>query len=152
MKFLNDENNSILIHVQFNDLIYKFRVIILDVYGGNLNGSLFIKELNYKVRKASTSTKTTDDVYATVGFNEIHQAENFINASRTWFFKYLMEVHKAGTHYRFGKYFPWMGECINPRTGLKGYESEWTNEDFYTYFNITKEEQEIIEKTMEKYK
>jgi hypothetical protein len=45
-----------------------------------------------------------------------------------------------------------MGDCINPRTGLKGYESEWTDEDFYTYFNITKEEQELIEKTMEKYK
>lgn len=52
----------------------------------------------------------------------------------------------------YQQFLPWMGDCINPRTGLKGYESEWTNEDFYTYFNITKEEQELIEKTMEKYK
>lgn len=47
---------------------------------------------------------------------------------------------------------PWMGECINPRTGLKGYESEWTDEDLFNYFNITKEEQQLIEETMEKYK
>lgn len=47
---------------------------------------------------------------------------------------------------------PWMGDCINPRTGLKGYESEWTDEDFYEYFGITEEEQQLIEETMEKYK
>ena len=46
---------------------------------------------------------------------------------------------------------PWLGDSINPRTGLKGYESEWTDEDFYTFFNITPEEQKVIEKTMEKY-
>ena len=47
---------------------------------------------------------------------------------------------------------PWFGDIVNPRTGLKGYESEWTDEDFVLYFNITPEEQEIIKKTMEKYK
>ncbi len=43
-------------------------------------------------------------------------------------------------------------ECRNPRTGKKGYESEWTNEDFYKYFGITEDEQKVIEETMEKYK
>ena len=47
---------------------------------------------------------------------------------------------------------PWMGDSINPRTGLKGYESEWTDEDFCQFFNITPDEQKIIEDTMAKYK
>ena len=45
-----------------------------------------------------------------------------------------------------------MGDAINPRTGLKGYLSDWTDEDFYQYFNITSEEQKIIEDTMAQYK
>ena len=44
-----------------------------------------------------------------------------------------------------------MGDAINPRTGKKGYESEWTDDDFVRYFNITPEEYNIINKTMEKY-
>ena len=45
-----------------------------------------------------------------------------------------------------------MGDYINPRTGLKGYEGEWTNEDFYQFFEITEEEQKYIEETMSQFK
>ena len=47
---------------------------------------------------------------------------------------------------------PWLGDAINPRTGLKGYTSEWTDDDLYKLFNITPDEQKVIEETMEKYK
>ena len=60
--------------------------------------------------------------------------------------------HRAGAHYYFGKYFPWMGDAINPRTGLKGYQGEWTDDDLALYFNITPEEQKTIEETIDKYK
>ena len=60
--------------------------------------------------------------------------------------------HRAGAHYYYGKYFPWLGDAINPRTGKKGYEGEWTNEDLYKLFEISSEEQKVIEETMEKYK
>jgi hypothetical protein len=46
----------------------------------------------------------------------------------------------------------WLGDAINPRTGLKGYEGEWTDEDLYKFFNITPDERKIIEETMAKYK
>ena len=49
-------------------------------------------------------------------------------------------------------HLPFLGDVINPRTSLKGYTSEWTDDDLALYFNITPEEQEEIEKTMEKYK
>ena len=47
--------------------------------------------------------------------------------------------------------FPWLGDSINPRTGLKGYQGEWTDADLYQFFNITPEEQKTIEDTMAKY-
>ena len=47
---------------------------------------------------------------------------------------------------------PFLGDVINPRTGLKGYTGEWTDDDLALYFNITKDEQKIIEETIEKYK
>ena len=42
-------------------------------------------------------------------------------------------------------HLPFMGNAINPRTGKKGYESEWTDDDFVRYFNINEDEQKIIE-------
>jgi len=49
------------------------------------------------------------------------------------------------------KLCPWMGDAVNPRTGLKGYLGEWTNEDFYRYFELTDDEIKIVEDTMKKY-
>ena len=48
-------------------------------------------------------------------------------------------------------FLPWLGDAINPRTGLKGYTGEWTDEDLVLYFGITPEEQKTIEKTIAKY-
>lgn len=33
-----------------------------------------------------------------------------------------------------------MGNAIHPRTGKKGYLSEWTDEDFNKFFDLTDEE------------
>ena len=65
--------------------------------------------------------------------------------------KFLRFLERNSLHI-YLQMFPWLGNSINPRTGLKGYESEWTDQDFYTFFNITPEEQKVIEETMEKYK
>ena len=65
--------------------------------------------------------------------------------------KFLRFLERNSLHI-YLQMFPWLGNSINPRTGLKGYESEWTDQDFYKFFNITPAEQKIIEETMEKYK
>ena len=65
--------------------------------------------------------------------------------------KFLRFLERNSLHI-YLQMFPWLGNSINPRTGLKGYESEWTDQDFYTFFNITEDEQKIIEDTMTKYK
>lgn len=85
-----------------------------------------------------------------ISFKSYPEAKNFEDSTKTFFMHWLNIKCRLDVH--FVDLLPWMGDCINPRTGLKGYKSEWTNEDFYKYFSITKEEQKIIEKTMEKYK
>lgn len=85
-----------------------------------------------------------------IQFNSKIEAEHFYNSCNTTFFKFVFKTIMVDVHVH-PEFLPWMGEAINPRTRLKGYESEWTNEDFYTFFNITPDEQHIIEETMKKY-
>ena len=68
----------------------------------------------------------------------------------TWFYKWLDTTEWNGSEN--SAEVPFLGDAINPRTGLKGYTGEWTDEDLVLYFNITPEEQKVIEETMEKYK
>ena len=62
---------------------------------------------------------------------------------------FYMTLMGGNTEYEL---LPWLGDAINPRTNLKGYIGEWTDEDLMLYFGITPEEQKVIEETMEKYK
>ena len=96
-------------------------------------------------------SKTTKEITQSIKFNSELEATNFIKQFNTNFVKYnqldiLNSVQVAPEK------IIWMGDSINPRTGKKGYEGEWTDSDFYTFFNITPDEQKIIESTMEKYK
>ena len=95
-------------------------------------------------------SKQTDEIPYSIKFETENNAINFVSSYNCNFPRFF--THSTLTDANFHPYnILWMENCINPRTGLKGYESEWTDEDFYTYFNITKEEQELIEKTIEKY-
>ena len=77
-------------------------------------------------------------------FNTVEEAENFISTCNTQFFQTWVYLMHTSSRYILGEY-PWMGNEINPRTGLKGYQSEWTDEDFYKFFNLTEDEIKIIE-------
>ena len=85
-----------------------------------------------------------------VKFASTNEALNFVNSTKTNFIRtltWLSNDVESNSDY----IIPWMGDSVNPRTGLKGYESEWTDEDFYQFFNITDAEKKIIEDTMAKY-
>lgn len=86
----------------------------------------------------------------TVNFKSSEEANNFIATCRIEFMTFWGIMTKNDMHPQF-KFIPFMGDAINPRTGLRGYLSTWTDEDFYQYFNITKAEQKIIEDTLAKY-
>ena len=96
-------------------------------------------------------TKTTPYITSSIKFNSEIEAENFINQFDTLFGKYITNLLLIDVNVTPIQVL-WLGDAINPRTGLKGYISEWTDEDLALYFNITPEEQKVIEETMEKYK
>ena len=78
------------------------------------------------------------------------EAVNFENSTKTTFYRYLVLTVKTDSTFPMN-FLPWMGDCINPRTGLKGYEGEWTDDDFRSYFGITDSEWEEIIETMKPY-
>ena len=81
-----------------------------------------------------------------IDFGSSNELENFKKSIWTfiYIFYYIVgDINPA--------HLPWLGDSINPRTGKKGYESEWTDDDFVRYFNITPEEYNIINKTISKY-
>ena len=98
----------------------------------------------------SKSMNESKQLYGLVFDNEEH-AKNFYKSTYTRCFKYANMLVKRFNQNVNVTFLPWLGDAINPRTGLKGYESEWTDEDFYQFFNITDAEKKIIEDTMAKY-
>lgn len=85
-----------------------------------------------------------------VSFRTEQEAINFYYSTKSIIYRYYVFLTLTGIDCQF-KYMPFMGDCTNPRTGLKGYEGEWTDEDFYEYFNITEKEREEIECVMKPY-
>ena len=125
-----------------------FRKKIYFTYGKNAVGETL---LEYKTRISAISHVKPKDEVLCIEFNSAIERENFYNSYETKFLRYVFKSHLVDVHVH-PEFLPWMGDCINPRTGKKGYESDWTDEDFYKYFGITKAEQKLIEETMEKYK
>lgn len=70
-------------------------------------------------------------------FNSKNEAENFINSLYTIFMKFCNSMTKVDNVINYD-YLPFMGNYTEP----------WTNERFYKHFNITEEEQKIIEVTI----
>ena len=92
-------------------------------------------------------TKTTPYITSSIKFNSEIEANNFIKQFNTNFGKYITNLLLIGVNVAPIQVV-WLGDAVNPRTGLKGYESEWTDEDFYKYFNLTDDEIKLIEDTI----
>ena len=91
------------------------------------------------------------DTWPIIVFDTEKEVKNFVNETKLLFFKYIYKESMVDVHVH-PEFLPWLGDAVNPRTGLKGYQSEWTDDDLYKFFNITPEEQKVIKETMEKYK
>ena len=66
-------------------------------------------------------------------FNSKNEVKNFIDSFDTWLYKYLEKSEWQGSENSAS--VPYLGDYTKP----------WTNERLYRLFNITKEEQKIIE-------
>ena len=84
--------------------------------------------LNY-VERDYTKIKSK----AGILFNSKNEVKNFIDSFDTWLYKYLENSEWSGSENSAS--VPYLGDYTKP----------WTNERLYRLFNLTKEEQNIIE-------
>ena len=129
-------------------------ILNLPIVHGN-TGCYDMTELTSKVYERALNVKfgkRPQDINSFT-FNSEEERKNFYDSLFTFFYKFLIitcrDGQTAGSCYYA---IPWLGDSVNPRTGLKGYQGEWTDADLYKFFDITLEEQKTIEETMEKYK
>ena len=94
--------------------------------------------------------KDTETIPSSIRFSSQEECENFIKSFDTPFLKYIEDLLISDVHVNYRKIL-FMGNAINPRTHLKGYLGEWTNEDFYQFFEVTEEEKSLIEETISKF-
>ena len=85
-----------------------------------------------------------------VPFKDKTTATNFEQSTKTIFYRYLVYSMKTGSPLPVS-YLPFMEKVTNERTGLVGYESDWTDEDFYSYYGITEAERKRMEETLKPY-
>ena len=123
----------------------------------NSLGKLYVFKDGYKDGKqwwehyqANQFTKKTVTMGCSIGFENETQGTNFCNTFDTIFGKFYNAFALTDVHVNEYNVL-WLGNCINPRTGLKGYKGEWTDDDFRAYFGITDSEWEEIIETMKPY-
>ena len=104
----------------------------------------YAKRWHYTLEEMLSGKPTSKMKFATQA-----EADNFVRTTISCIpYKFIYVIDEKAA---IPAHLPFLGDVINPRTGLKGYTGEWTDDDLALYFNITPEEQEEIEKTMEKY-
>ena len=119
-------------------------------YGPFCNGKYNGKTIREIKESCKLSVWGNVDNWPVICFDTPDECVNFFNCTDTACYHLLSYAFTTDQHVPL-RFLPWLGDAINPRTGLKGYQSEWTNEDIMLYFGITPEEQKVIEETMKKY-
>lgn len=119
---------------------------------GNLGRKNYVDLISpdKEITMTQAKSKTGGGSTPTINFDTDKEANNFADSLQTIFMKACN--YNCKTNMRWPGYaIPFMGDCINPRTGLKGYEGEWTDDDFRKYFGITDDEWNEIVETMKPY-
>ena len=97
----------------------------------------------YNYYQKNGSSKQTEEITASIKFNTENEGYNFINSFKTDFVKYIESYLITDVSVNEHKIL-WMGNAKHPRTGNIGYIDEWTNKDFYKFFNLTGDEIEQV--------
>ena len=111
---------------RFKDLLFK---------NGSCNGKKW-----WQYYQANKFTKRTDEITCSIKFNTEEEAQNFLDSYNTDFMKVVDKYLVTGRSLK-NTSIVWMGDYSQP----------WTDERFYEYFKLTKEEIDIIETTMKEY-
>ena len=103
----------------------------------------------YEYYARNQFSKCTEEITLSIKFSSNEEADRFIRCNNTLLgIRYYYQKVLLNYDYVRPMQVFWLGDCINPRTGKKGYESDWTDDDFKKYFDITDSEWEEIVETM----
>lgn len=109
----------------------KYDVPIYTWHGGKTCGEAVL----------NTKVSDVENCAATFRFNSENERINFINSLDTTFMNWYYKMFIVPGDYKLAAYMFRMADYTQP----------WTDERFYNFFNITPEEQKVIEETMAKY-
>ena len=123
-------------NLQLKDIVFK---------DGKYNGKWW-----YEYYQKNKYSKYTENISLSVKFETPNEAHNFIHSFDTDFVKYVESFLITDVNISEKKIL-WMGNAKHPRTGTIGYKDEWTNEDFYKYFNVDDDEIKNINKYIDDY-
>ena len=124
-----------LTSVPMKNIIYK---------DGKYNGKWW-----YEYYAKNQYSKITEEITHSIKFNSEEEGHNFYKSHQTNFVRYIenLLITDVGIN---NKKILWMGNAKHPRTCTIGYKDEWTNEDFFKFFNISKEDQKMINDFIDK--
>ena len=124
-----------LTSVPMKNIIYK---------DGKYNGKWW-----YEYYAKNQYSKITEEITHSIKFNSEEEGHNFYKSHQTNFVRYIENILISDVNIADNKIL-WMGNAKHPRTGTIGYKDEWTNEDFFKFFNISKEDQKMINDFIDK--
>ena len=88
--------------------------------------------------------------YISIEFSTEVEKQNFIASLHTMFMNWYYRAYIVPGNYIIKNHFFLLADAVNPRTKLKGYTGEWTDDDFYKYFEIDENEKKAIEAAIAK--
>ena len=149
-----------------------YRVRVPSIVGGGKTGGsgerpphltgLYLKNIVFKDGKKDGKwwyeyymrnqySKTSEEITTSIKFNTEKEAENFIKSFNTDFASYVENLLITDVNISNTKVL-WMGNAKHPKTGKIGYKSEWTDDDFNKFFNLSKDEIQIYKDFMNSYR
>lgn len=121
---------SVIQTIGFNFYYLHFSLSMVYVDGYTKDG---IKWSENRVKQTGPANDFAKGLPTSIGFPSFEEGVNFEKSTQTNFFRYVFNKMKTGKGIP-NAYLPFMGD----------YKSPWTDERFYKFFNISKDEQQQI--------
>lgn len=89
------------------------------------------KSLYRRIMPIAPPNETYSSSWVSKGFKTLIEAENFETYLKTYFYRYLVALRITSQDARVNvhRFVPDIENIVNPRTGLTGYHSDWTDDD-----------------------
>ena len=102
----------------------------------------------YSFFSKNQNTKETPEITCSISFHTEAEANNFIMSLTLDLIRYYTQKTVISVDYIKDLQVFWLGDTVNPRTGLQGYLSDWTEQDLENLFCVNEHELAEIKDTL----